>query len=103
MDLLQFNYKTSKHYILIGTLQSYGDQTSIIKYYQRHLDDIGWNFMGKSEYIDYSSNIKTGDSFVFAKENYELIVYFNFQDLCNNKKDDQKNLLKYSVSIYPKP
>lgn len=103
VDLLQFNYKTAKHYILTCTLQSYGDQTSIIKYYQRHLDDIGWNFMGESEYIDYSSNIKTGDSFVFAKENYELIIYFNFQDLCNNKKDDQKNLLKYSVSIYPKP
>ena len=102
VDLLQFNYRTAKYYILTGTLQSYGDQTSIIDYYQKCLKDTGWKFMGNSENIDYSNNRKIGDSFNFQKEDYELVLYFNTQDLHNYKKGGGKNLLKYSVAIYPK-
>lgn len=100
-DLLQFNYRTPTNYILTCSLQSDGNQTNITDYYQKCLENTGWKFIGESENIDYSRNRKIGESFNFEKGIYKLELYFKTQDLYDYEKGGGKNLLKYSVAIYP--
>lgn len=100
-DLLQFNYRTPTNYILTCSLQSDGNQTNITDYYQKCLENTGWKFTGESKNIDHSSNRKIGESFSFKKGIYKLELYFKTQDLYDYEKGGGKNLLKYSVVIYP--
>ena len=86
-DLLQFNYRTPTNYILTCSLQSDGNQTNITDYYQKCLENAGWKFIG--------------ESFNFEKGIYKLELYFKTQDLYDYEKGGGKNLLKYSVAIYP--
>ena len=100
-DLLQFNYRTPTNYILTCSLQSDGNQINITDYYQKCLENTGWKFTGESKNIDHSSNRKIGESFSFEKGIYKLELYFKTQDLYDYEKGGGKNLLKYSVAIYP--
>ena len=76
-DLLIFDYKTDRQFILTYTFQSYGSEGEIICYYQKYLEDTGWKFIKKSDNIDYSNNKKIGELFHFQKGKYELNFCFN--------------------------
>lgn len=101
-DLLIFDYKTDRQFILTYTFQSYGSEGEIICYYQKYLEDTGWKFIKKSDNIDYSNNKKIGELFHFQKGKYELNFCFNIQDLNYYIECHGEEPLKYSVTIFPK-
>lgn len=101
-DLLIFDYKTDRQFILTYTFQSYGSEGEIICYYQKYLEDTGWKFIKKSDNIDYSNNKKIGELFHFQKGKYELNFCFNIQDLNYYREYHGEEPLKYSVTIFPK-
>ena len=101
-DLLIFDYKTDRQFILTYTFQSYGSEGEIICYYQKYLEDTGWKFIKKSDNIDYSNNKKIGELFHFQKGKYELNFCFNIQDLNYYREGHGEEPLKYSVTIFPK-
>ena len=101
-DLLIFDYKTDRQFILTYTFQSYGSEGEIICYYQKYLEDTGWKFIKKSDNIDYSNNKKIGELFHFQKGKYELNFCFNIQDLNYYRQSHGEEPLKYSVTIFPK-
>lgn len=67
VDLLQFIYRTNKHYILTYIIQSFGTEIDIFEYYRKNLEKIGWEFTGEADNIDHSNNRKIGESFNFRK------------------------------------
>ena len=101
VDLLQFIYRTNKHYILTYIIQSFGTKIDIFEYYRKNLGKIGWEFTGEADNIDHSNNRKIGESFDFRKGKYELGLYFDIQDLENYRIDSGKPL-KYSITVHPK-
>ena len=101
VDLLQFNYRTNKHYVLTYIIQSFGTEIDIFEYYRKNLEKIGWEFTGEADNIDHSNNRKIGESFDFRKGKYELGLYFSIQDLENYRIDNGKPL-KYSITVHPK-
>ena len=101
VDLLQFIYRTNKHYILTYIIQSFGTKIDIFEYYRINLEKIGWEFTGEADNIDHSNNRKIGESFDFRKGKYELGLYFSIQDLENYRIDNGKPL-KYSITVHPK-
>ena len=101
-DLLIFDYKTDRQFILTYTFQSYGSEGEIICYYQKYLEDTGWKFIKKSDNIDYSNNKKIGELFYFQKGKYELNFCFNIRDLNYYRECHGEEPLKYSVTIFPK-
>ena len=101
-DLLIFDYKTDRQFILTYTFQSYGSEGEIICYYQKYLEDTGWKFIKKSDNIDYSNNKKIGELFHFQKGKYELNFCFNIQDSKYYRECHGEEPLKYSVTIFPK-
>ena len=101
VDLLQFIYRTNKHYILTYIIQSFGTKIDIFEYYRKNLGKIGWEFTGEADNIDHSNNRKIGESFDFRKGKYELGLYFDIQDLENYRIDNGKPL-KYSITVHPK-
>ena len=101
VDLLQFNYRTNKHYVLTYIIQSFGTEIDIFEYYRKNLEKIGWEFTGEADNIDHSNNRKIGESFDFRKGKYELGLYFSIQDLENYRIDSGKPL-KYSITVHPK-
>ena len=101
VDLLQFIYRTNKHYILTYIIQSFGTEIDIFEYYRKNLEKIGWEFTGEADNIDHSNNRKIGESFDFRKGKYELGLYFSIQDLENYRIDSGKPL-KYSITVHPK-
>ena len=101
VDLLQFIYRTNKHYILTYIIQSFGTKIDIFEYYRKNLEKIGWEFTGEADNIDHSNNRKIGESFDFRKGKYELGLYFSIQDLENYRIDSGKPL-KYSITVHPK-
>ena len=101
VDLLQFIYRTNKHYILTYIIQSFGTKIDIFEYYRKNLEKIGWEFTGEADNIDHSNNRKIGESFDFRKGKYELGLYFDIQDLENYRIDNGKPL-KYSITVHPK-
>ena len=101
VDLLQFIYRTNKHYILTYIIQSFGTKIDIFEYYRKNLEKIGWEFTGEADNIDHSNNRKIGESFDFRKGKYELGLYFSIQDLENYRIDNGKPL-KYSITVHPK-
>ena len=101
VDLLQFIYRTNKHYILTYIIQSFGTKIDIFEYYRKNLGKIGWEFTGEADNIDHSNNRKIGESFDFRKGKYELGLYFSIQDLENYRIDNGKPL-KYSITVHPK-
>ena len=101
VDLLQFIYRTNKHYILTYIIQSFGTEIDIFEYYRKNLEKIGWEFTGEADNIDHSNNRKIGESFDFRKGKYELGLYFSIQDLENYRIDNGKPL-KYSITVHPK-
>lgn len=106
VDLLQFIYRTNKHYILTYILtyiiQSFGTEIDIFEYYRKNLEKIGWEFTGEADNIDHSNNRKIGESFNFRKGKYRLGIYFSTRDLHNYEKSNGQDPLRYSVTIYPK-
>ena len=56
VDLLQFIYRTNKHYILTYIIQSFGTKIDIFEYYRKNLEKIGWEFTGEADNIDHSNN-----------------------------------------------
>ena len=101
VDLLQFNYRTNKHYVLTYIIQSFGTEIDVFEYYRKNLEKIGWEFTGEADNIDHSNNRKIGESFDFRKGKYELGLYFSIQDLENYRIDNGKPL-KYSITVHPK-
>ena len=72
-DLLIFDYKTDRQFILTYTFQSYGSEGEIICYYQKYLEDTGWKFIKKSDNIDYSNNKKLKELVkLISDRGYEL-------------------------------
>ena len=51
-DVLKFDYRSDKHYILTYKVQSYGRPKDILAYYRSSLEGSGWEFTGKSDMID---------------------------------------------------
>lgn len=41
VDLLQFNYRTNKHYVLTYSIQSFGTKIDVFEYYRKNLGNIG--------------------------------------------------------------
>ena len=101
MDLLQFNYRTNKHYVLTYIIQSFGTEIDVFEYYRKNLEKIGWEFTGEADNIDHSNNRKIGESFNFQKGKYRLGIYFSTRDLHNYEKSNGLDPLKYSVTINP--
>lgn len=101
VDLLQFIYRTNKHYILTYIIQSFGTKIDIFEYYRKKLEKIGWEFTGEADNIDHSNNRKIGESFNFRKGKYRLGIYFSTRDLHNYEKSNGQDPLRYSVTIYP--
>ena len=93
VDLLQFIYRTNKHYILTYIIQSFGTKIDIFEYYRKNLEEIGWEFTGEADNIDHSNIRKIGE--------YRLGIYFSTRDLHNYEKSNGQDPLKYSVTIYP--
>lgn len=101
VDLLQFIYRTNKHYILTYIIQSFGTKIDILNIIEK-FGKIGWEFTGEADNIDHSNNRKIGESFNFRKGKYRLGIYFSTRDLHNYEKSNGQDPLRYSVTIYPK-
>ncbi|WP_297037660.1 hypothetical protein [uncultured Dialister sp.] len=68
-DVLKFDYRSDKHYILTYKVQSSGRPKDILAYYRSSLEGSGWEFTGKSDMIDHSNNWKMGEQYNFKKVN----------------------------------
>ncbi len=101
VDLLQFIYRTNKHYILTYIIQSFGTKIDVFEYYRKNLGNIGWEFTGEADNIDHSNNRKIGESFIFQKVEYRLGIYFSARNLYDYEKSNGQDPLRYSVTIYP--
>lgn len=47
VDLLQFNYRTNKHYVLTYIIQSFGTKIDIFEYYRKNLEKSDGNLQEK--------------------------------------------------------
>lgn len=47
VDLLQFNYRTNKHYVLTYIIQSFGTEIDIFEYYRKNLEKSDGNLQEK--------------------------------------------------------
>lgn len=68
-DVLKFDYRSDKHYILTYKVQSPGRPKDILAYYRSSLEGSGWEFTGKSDMFDHSNNWKMGEQYNFKKVN----------------------------------
>lgn len=101
-DVLKFNYRSDKHYILTYKVQSSGRPKDILAYYRSSLEGSGWEFTGKSDMFDHSNNWKMGEQYNFKKDKYELGLDFMIQEMDVYKGNTKQEPLEYSITIYPK-
>jgi hypothetical protein len=101
-DVLKFDYRSDKHYILTYKVQSSGRPKDILAYYRSSLEGSGWEFTGKSDIIDHSNNWKMGEQYNFKKGKYELGLDFMIQEMDGYKGNTKQEPLEYSITIYPK-
>lgn len=101
-DVLKFDYRSDKHYILTYKVQSSGDPKDILDYYRSRLEGRGWEFTGKSDMIDHSNNWKMGEQYNFKKGKYELGLDFMIREIDSYKESSKQEPLEYSITIYPK-
>lgn len=101
-DVLKFDYRSDKHYILTYKVQSSGRPKDILAYYRSSLEGSGWEFTGKSDMFDHSNNWKMGEQYNFKKGKYELGLDFMIQEMDDYKGNTKQEPLEYSITIYPK-
>lgn len=101
-DVLKFDYRFDKHYILTYKVQSSGRPKDILAYYRSSLEGSGWEFTGKSDMFDHSNNWKMGEQYNFKKGKYELGLDFMIQEMDVYKGNTKQEPLEYSITIYPK-
>lgn len=101
-DVLKFDYRSDKHYILTYKVQYSGAQKDILDYYRSSLEGSGWEFTGKSDMIDHSNNWKMGEQYNFKKGKYELGLDFMIREMDGYKESSKQEPLEYSITIYPK-
>lgn len=101
-DVLKFDYRSDKHYILTYKVQSSGRPKDILAYYRSSLEGSGWEFTGKSDMFDHSNNWKMGEQYNFKKGKYELGLDFMIQEMDVYKGNTKQEPLEYSITIYPK-
>lgn len=101
-DVLKFDYRSDKHYILTYKVQSSGRPKDILAYYRSSLEGSGWEFTGKSDMFDHSNNWKMGEQYNFKKSKYELGLDFMIQEMDVYKGNTKQEPLEYSITIYPK-
>lgn len=101
-DVLKFDYRSDKHYILTYKVQSSGRPKDILAYYRSSLEGSGWEFTGKSDMFDHSNNWKMGEQYNFKKGKYELGLDFMIQEMDVYKGNTKQEPLEYSIAIYPK-
>lgn len=101
-DVLKFDYRSDKHYILTYKVQSSGRPKDILAYYRSSLECSGWEFTGKSDMFDHSNNWKMGEQYNFKKGKYELGLDFMIQEMDVYKGNTKQEPLEYSITIYPK-
>lgn len=101
-DVLKFDYRSDKHYILTYKVQSSGRPKDILAYYRSSLEGSGWEFTGKSDMFDHSNNWKIGEQYNFKKGKYELGLDFMIQEMDVYKGNTKQEPLEYSITIYPK-
>ena len=101
-DVLKFDYRSDKHYILTYKVQSFGRPKDILAYYRSSLEGSGWEFTGKSDMFDHSNNWKIGEQYNFKKGKYELGLDFMIQEMDVYKGNTKQEPLEYSITIYPK-
>lgn len=101
-DVLKFNYRSDKRYILTYKVQSSGRPKDILAYYRSSLEGSGWEFTGKSDMFDHSNNWKMGEQYNFKKGKYELGLDFMIQEMDVYKGNTKQEPLEYSITIYPK-
>lgn len=101
-DVLKFDYRSDKHYILTYKVQSFRRPKDILAYYRSSLEGSGWEFTGKSDIIDHSNNWKMGEQYNFKKGKYELGLDFMIQEMDGYKGNTKQEPLEYSITIYPK-
>ncbi|WP_416177876.1 hypothetical protein [Dialister sp.] len=101
-DVLKFDYRSDKHYILTYKVQSPGRPKDILAYYRSSLEGSGWEFTGKSDMFDHSNNWKMGEQYNFKKGKYELLLDFMIQEMDGYKGNTKQEPLEYSITIYPK-
>lgn len=101
-DVLKFDYRSDKHYILTYKVQSPGRPKDILAYYRSSLEGSGWEFTGKSDMFDHSNNWKMGEQYNFKKGKYELGLDFMIQEMDVYKGNTKQEPLEYSITIYPK-
>lgn len=101
-DVLKFDYRSDKHYILTYKVQSSGRPKDILAYYRSSLEGSGWEFTGKSDMFEHSNNWKIGEQYNFKKGKYELGLDFMIQEMDVYKGNTKQEPLEYSITIYPK-
>ena len=101
-DVLKFDYRSDKHYILTYKVQSSGRPKDILAYYRSSLEGSGWEFTGKSDMFDHSNNWKMGEQYNFKKSKYELGLDFMIQEMDVYKGNTKQEPLEYSITIYLK-
>lgn len=101
-DVLKFDYRSDKHYILTYKVQSFGRPKDILAYYRSSLEGSGWEFTGKSDMFNHSNNWKMGEQYNFKKGKYELGLDFMIQEMDVYKGNTKQEPLEYSITIYPK-
>lgn len=101
-DVLKFDYRSDKRYILTYKVQSSGRPKDILAYYRSSLEGSGWEFTGKSDMFDHSNNWKMGEQYNFKKGKYELGLDFMIQEMDVYKGNTKQEPLEYSITIYPK-
>lgn len=101
-DVLKFDYRSDKHYILTYKVQSSGRPKDILAYYRSSLEGSGWEFTGKSDMIDHSNNWKMGEQYNFKKGKYELGLDFMIREMDGYKGNTKQEPLEYSITIYLK-
>lgn len=101
-DVLKFDYRSDKHYILTYKVQSFRRPKDILAYYRSSLEGSGWEFTGKSDMFDHSNNWKMGEQYNFKKGKYELGLDFMIQEMDGYKGNTKQEPLEYSITIYPK-
>ncbi len=101
-DVLKFDSRSDKHYILTYKVQSPGRPKDILAYYRSSLEGSGWEFTGKSDMFDHSNNWKMGEQYNFKKGKYELLLDFMIQEMDGYKGNTKQEPLEYSITIYPK-
>lgn len=101
-DVLKFDYRSDKQYILTYNVQSFRRPKDILAYYRSSLEGSGWEFTGISDMIDHSNNWKMGEQYNFKKGKYELGLDFMIREMDGYKESSKQEPLEYSITIYPK-